>query len=111
MAAEDGGLAGLFTAGILARLPSPVLWCLRWRDLFAPYLVGVSLMPGRVIFAETWNDAEVLPAMEVGLRTFGLTAVEGEVTSLRLICSRRLQRWAERTGIMALVIRHWGIGT
>ena len=36
-----GGYAAcalLFAAGILARLPGPVLWCLHSRDLFAPAL-------------------------------------------------------------------------
>src|SRR5215203_4911704 len=37
-AGEYAGLAALFTAGILARHPGPVLWCLRGRDLFAPAL-------------------------------------------------------------------------
>lgn len=109
-AAEYGALAALFTAGILARLPGPVLWCLRGRDLFAPALVGVGLMPGRVVFAETWNDAEVLPAMEEGLRTQGLAAVVGEVSRLGLTASRRLQPAAERTGVVALVIRRWRTG-
>ena len=35
-AGEYAGLATLFTAGILARVAGPVLWCLRGRDLFAP---------------------------------------------------------------------------
>ncbi|WP_375465322.1 ImuA family protein [uncultured Methylobacterium sp.] len=110
-AAEYGALAALFTAGILARLPGPVLWCLSGRDLFAPSLVGVGLMPSRVVFAETWNDAEVLPAMEEGLHTRGLAAVVGEVSRLELTASRRLQLAAERTGIMALAIRRWRTGT
>lgn len=106
-AAEYGGLAALFTAGILARLPGPVLWCLRGRDLFAPSLVGVGLMPGRIVFAETRNDAEVLPAMEEGLRTHGMAAVVGEVSRLGLTASRRVQLAAERTGVMAIAIRRW----
>ncbi|MCJ2034249.1 ImuA family protein [Methylobacterium sp. J-068] len=109
-AAEHGALACLFTAGILARLPGPVLWCLRGGDLFAPSLVGVGLMPGRIVFAETGNDAEALPAMEEGLRTRGLAAVVGEVSRLGLTASRRMQLAAERTGVMALVIRRWRTG-
>jgi protein ImuA len=106
-AAEYGALTALFTAGILARLPGPVLWCLRGRDLFAPSLVSVGLMPGRIVFAETGNDAEVLPAMEEGLQTPGLAAVVGEVSRLGLTASRRLQLAAERTGVMAIAIRRW----
>lgn len=110
VAAEHGALATLFAAGILARLPGPVLWCLRGRDLFAPSLVGVGLMPGRIVFVETWNDAEALPAMEEGLHTRGLAAVVGEVSRLGLTASRRLQLAAERTGVVALVIRRWRTG-
>jgi protein ImuA len=68
-------LAPLFAAGIAARLPGPVLWCLRGRDLFHPALAQVGLHPDRVVYCETWNDGEVLPAMEEGLRCTGLAAV------------------------------------
>ena len=104
---EYGALAALFTAGILARLPGPVLWCLRGRDLFAPSLVGVGLMPSRILFAETGSDTDVLPAIEEGLRTPGLAAVVGEISRLGLTASRRLQLAAERTGVMAIAIRRW----
>src|SRR4051794_1482573 len=40
----------LFAAGILARLPGPILWCLHSRDLFAPALARVGLHPARIIF-------------------------------------------------------------
>ncbi len=73
-------LATLFSAGILARLSGPVLWCLRGRDLFAPALARIGLHPDRIIFCETWKDSDVLPAMEEGLRCKGLAGVVGEVT-------------------------------
>jgi protein ImuA len=38
IAGKYAGLATLFTAGIIAHIPGPVLWCLRGRDLFAPAL-------------------------------------------------------------------------
>ena len=102
-AGEYAGLAALFTAGILARHPGPVLWCLRGRDLFAPALARVGLHPDRIIYCETWKDAEVLPAMEEGLRCKGLAGVVGEVTRLPLNASRRLQLcagqdWRHRDG-------------
>jgi protein ImuA len=106
-AAGHAALASLFTAGNVARLKGPVLWCLRGRDLFAPALARVGLHPDRVIYAETWKDAEVLPAMEEGLRHRGLAAVIGEVGRLPLIASRRLQLAAESTGAIAFVIRRW----
>ena len=105
--ADHAALASLFTAGHLARLTGPVLWCLRGRDLFAPALARAGLHPDRVIYAETWKDAEVLPAMEEGLRHRGLAAVVGEVGRMSLTASRRLQLAAESTGAIAFAIRRW----
>lgn len=102
---EEAAAATLFAAGLLARLPGTVLWCLRGRDLFAPALAGVGLHPDRVIYVETWKDAEVLPAMEEGLRHGGLGGVVGEVARLGLTASRRLLLAAEGSGVPALVLR------
>jgi protein ImuA len=104
-ASEHAAIASIFAAGILARLPGPVLWCLRGRDLFAPALARVGLHPDRVIYCETWKDRDVLPAMEVGLRCKGLAGVVGEATRLSLTTSRRLQLCAGETGVTALLIR------
>ena len=106
-ASSYAALASLFTAGILARLPGPVLWCLRGRDLFAPALARTGLHPDRVIYCEAWKDRDVLPAMEEGLRCKGLAGVVGEVTKLSLTASRRLQLCAAETGVTALLIRRW----
>ena len=106
-ASEYAGLATLFAAGIVARIPGPVLWCLRGRDLFAPALARIGLHPDRVIYCETWNDRDVLPAMEEGLRCKGLAGVVGEVTKLSLTASRRLQLAAGETGVTALALRRW----
>jgi protein ImuA len=102
------GNAALFAAGILARRPGPVLWCLHSRDLFAPALARVGLHPDRVIFCETWKDGEILPAMEDGLRHAGLAGVVGELMRLPLNASRRLQLAAESTGMIGLVVRRSG---
>jgi protein ImuA len=106
-ASEYASLAALFTAGILARVSGPVLWCLHGRDLFAPALARIGLHPDRVIYCETWNDRDVLPAMEEGLRCKGLAGVVGEVTRLSLTASRRLQLCAGESGVTALALRRW----
>jgi protein ImuA len=106
-ASAYAGLAALFAAGILSRLPGPVLWCLRGRDLFAPALARIGLHPDRVIYCETWKDRDILPAMEEGLRCKGLAGVVGEVAKLSLNASRRLQLSAGETGVTAFVIRRW----
>jgi len=104
---EYAGLATLFAAGILARLSGPVLWCLRGRDLFAPALSRIGLHPDRLIFCETWKDSEVLPAMEEGLRCKGLAGVVGELVSLPLKASRRMQLAAADSGVTALALHRW----
>jgi protein ImuA len=87
---EHGAAAILFTARILARLRGPVQWCLASRDLFAPVLAHAGLHPDRVIYAETWWDAEMLPVMEASVRCPRLPGVVGEIGSLSLSASRRL---------------------
>ena len=101
-------LAALFAASVLARLPGTVIWCLHSRDLFAPALARVGLHPDRVIYCETWKDAEVLPAMEESLRHGGLAGVVGELVKLPLTPSRRLQLAAEATGVIAFALRRSG---
>jgi protein ImuA len=105
--AEHAAAATLFIGGCLARLKGSVLWCLRGRDLFAPALASVGLHPDRVIYVETWKDAEVLPAMEEALRHGGLAGVVGEVAQLSLVASRRLQLAAEGSGVPAFALRRW----
>jgi protein ImuA len=101
-------LASLFVAGVLARLRGPVLWCVHSRDLFAPGVTAAGLHPDRVIYTETYRDADVLLAMEEGLRHKGLAAVVGEVVKVGLKSSRRLHLATETSGSMALLLRRWG---
>lgn len=101
----DDAAATIFIAGILARADGPVLWCLRWRDLFAPALAQAGLTTGRIIFVEAGSDTNVLLAMEECLRHAGLAGVVGELGRLSLTASRRLQLAAERSGVPAFVFR------
>jgi len=99
--------ATLFTAGVMARLQGPVLWCLGTRDLFAPGLTGAGLDPDRVIYAEAGDAATVLLVMEEGLRHGGLGGVVGEVGRLPMPAARRLQLAAEVSGVTAVALRRW----
>jgi protein ImuA len=110
-ASEYASLATLFAAGIVTRIPGPVLWCLRGRDLFAPALSRIGLHPDRVIYCETCNDRDVLPAMAEGLRCRGLAGVIGEVTKLSLTASRRLQLSAGESGVTAFALRRWRLSS
>ena len=93
----DDAAATIFLAGVLARLEGTIIWCLRWRDLFAPALHLAGLSPDRVIFVEVGADMHVLTAMEECLRHTGLGGVVGELKTLSLASARRAERAARDT--------------
>lgn len=104
-APSDDAAATLFMAGIAARAWGPVLWVVRRRDLFAPGLYQAGLAPGRLIYAEAADDAELLALMEEGLRHRGLGAVVGEVKRAAMPNTRRLQLAAEGGKTIALLMK------
>ena len=87
-----------------------ILWCLARPDLYGPGLAAHGLDPGRVVLVQAPRDAEILWAMEEGLRAPGILAVVGEIGSLPAVASRRLQLAAEHSGITALLLRRWRDG-
>ena len=101
----DDASATIFLAGILARIEGPVVWCLRWRDLFAPALAQAGLHPDRVIHVEAGDDTNVLLAMEEALRVPGIAGVVGELGKYSTTASKRLQLAAESSGVTAFVFR------
>ncbi|BCB22217.1 damage-inducible protein [Bosea sp. ANAM02] len=105
--AVDGAASSLFCAGIAARTPGKVLWCITRPDLFAPAFSQAGLAPDRVIYVEAGDDKALLACMEEGLRHGGIGAVVGEVTKLTMTASRRLQLAAEGTGAIGLALRRW----
>jgi protein ImuA len=104
---EHATAATLMVAGILARLPGPVLWAAEQRDLFAPAFAHVGLEPDRILYVEAGGDAgrSVLVAMEEGLRHAGFAGIVGEVRRLDSTASRRLQLAAETSGVAAFALR------
>jgi protein ImuA len=105
--AVDGAVAALFSAGIAARVPGNVLWCVTRRDLFMPAMAQVGLDQNRLFIAECRDDNGVLESCEEALRCNGFSVVIGEASRFSLNASRRLQLAAERSGVMSLVIRRW----
>jgi protein ImuA len=113
--AGDAGAATGFAAALAARFAAdraggPVLWCEGRRtldagSLYPPGLARFGLDPGRLILARPRTDAEALWAIEEGLRCRDLAAVVGEVATLTLTQSRRLQLAAAASGTPALVLR------
>jgi protein ImuA len=123
---EDGALAAAFVSFILGRLgphPTPppltgegmgggmVLWCLPRPNLYGPGLAAHGLDPGCLVLVRAPRDADILWAMEEGLRAPGILAVVGEVGALSAVASRRLQLAAERSGIIAFLLRRWRDGS
>jgi protein ImuA len=109
---EDGALAAGFASAIIGRLDrdGTVLWCLPRADLYGPGLAACGLDPGRLVLVRATRDAEILWALEEGLRAPGIAAVVGEVGVLPPVTSRRLQLAAERSGITAFLLRRWRNG-
>ncbi len=105
--AIDAAAAALFAAGIAARTPGLVLWCITRPDLFAPALAQAGLLPDRVIYVEAGDETSVLVCFEEGLRHGGLGAVVAEVARLSMTASRRLQLAAESSGAIGIAIRRW----
>jgi len=101
---DDGATLG-FCLALLARLQcthpgtgpgaGQILWISRQGDLYPPALAGQGLDPGRFLLVRAKSDAEVLWAMEEGLRCRRLAAVVGEVEGLDRLAGRRLQLAAE----------------
>ncbi len=105
--AVDGAAAACFAAGIAARLPGPVLWCVTQADLFAPGLEQAGLPPDRVVYVEAGDDVSVLACMEEGLRHGGLGAVVADVARLSMVASRRLHLAASGSGTTGIALRRW----
>ena len=110
---SGGEAASGFAAALAARLAGNaggVLWCLRPRavfdtgDLYGPGLVAFGLKPGQLIFAHAHSEADLLWAMEEGLRSGAPAVVLGEVPGIGLTASRRLQLAAEASGVTALLL-------
>ncbi|MCE4224611.1 damage-inducible mutagenesis protein [Methylobacterium sp. C25] len=98
----------LFVAGILARLDGPVLWCMPSRAPFPPALARVGLRPDRVVYAEPFREAALLPIIEEGAHFSGLAGVVGDVGRIGLTESRRLQLASEASGVTVLLLRRIG---
>jgi protein ImuA len=111
---DDAGAATGFCAALAAMLlkngRGSVLWCEGSRaldagGLYAPGLARFRLPPERLIAVRAARDADVLWAMEEGLRAGRLAAVIGEIDGISLTASRRLQLAAEQGGVAALLLR------
>jgi protein ImuA len=104
------GTALRFLLRILARLmvlepEKSVLWAAARIDVFAPGLHQAEVDAGRLIFARCLEPADLLFALEEGLRCSDLVAVVGEVAAVDFVSSRRLQLAAQTSGSTLLLLR------
>jgi protein ImuA len=107
--AGEGTAAAGFCAFLLGRLVARenagVLW--GWigeGDLYPPGLASFGLDPAQVILLSAPNSAELLWAMEEGLRSPALAGVVVEVQRLDLVASRRLQLAAATGGVTGFLL-------
>ncbi len=108
---DDGAASGFcvwLLIRVLAARPGPLLWVTRRGDLYPPGLADLGLDPERVILVQAGNEAELLWALEEGLKCGELAAVVGECEPLERRAGRRLQLAAEAGGVTAFaLIRPW----
>lgn len=123
----DDAVAAGFCLALLGRLAEtgPILWAARRPDLYGPGVAGLmgpdvdsaktegagGVLPGRLILVRARRDAEVLWALEEGLRAppaqhggVVLSAVVGEVGEPGDTALRRLQLAAEAAGRPCFVL-------
>lgn len=103
-----GFAMALFSQIAKCRRRSWLLWCrlgCEGQETGLPYGPGLArfgLTPDHLILVEAERPAEVLAAMEEGLRCPELAAVLGEGTALPFVAGLRLQRAAEAGRVTAL---------
>ena len=104
-----GGFAAML-AGKFCKTGKPVLWCVEAASkaaLYGPGLAAFGVSPDQLIVVHCRTVAEMLWAMEEGLREEVVGLVIGEsVKPLSLTISRRLQLAAETGGTMGLILCH-----
>jgi protein ImuA len=112
----EGTAAAGFCAFLLGRLvahegairetsPKAILW--GWigeGDLYPPGLASFGLDPAQAILLSAPNSAELLWAMEEGLRSPALAGVAMEAQRLDLVASRRLQLAAATGGVTGFLL-------
>ena len=91
---------------------APILCCATARLtsehglLYGPGLATFGLDPRRLILAETLKAADVLWAMEEGLKSESLAAVVGLIDAVELTPARRLALAAARSATPCLLLTH-----
>lgn len=92
--------------------PAPVLWCTTTAfvaehgGLYGPGLAGLGLPPKALIVVEVPREADMLWALEEGLRSGAPGLVVGMMREIGLTPSRRLSLAAAASNTPALLVTH-----
>jgi len=95
-----------------AHQDTPVLICFsgaQGAEMGAPYAPGLAALgldPARLILVEAAKQADVLWAIEEGLKSEGLALVLGQIDAVDLTPARRLALAAARTSTPCLLLTH-----
>ena len=91
---------------------APILVCFTTTQVaemgspYAPGLAALGLPPGRLILVEAAKQADVLWAVDEGLKSEGLALVLGQTDDVDLTPARRLALAAARTSTPCLLLTH-----
>ena len=102
LTASSGFIAGILSS--LLKKAGAVVWISSSQIIFPPALVSFGIDPSQLIFIHLKKD--LLWTIEEALKCEGLTAVVGEVSSVDLTISRRLQLAAEQSRVTGFLLRN-----
>lgn len=114
LAASSGFIAGILSS-LLQKGPAcakasadrgAVVWISSSQIIFPPALVSFGIDPSQLIFIHLRNQKEINWTIEEALKCEGLAAVVGEITSIDLTISRRLQLAAEQSRVTGFLLHH-----
>ena len=108
LTASSGFIAGILSSmlqkGQAKALAGAVVWISSSQIIFPPALVNFGIDPAQLIFIHLKKD--ILWTIEEALKCEGLVAVVGEIASIDLTASRRLQLAAEQSRVTGFLLRH-----
>src|SRR4030095_9259072 len=103
LTASSGFIGGILSS--LLQKGGAAIWISSSHTIFPPALVSFDINPAQFIFIRLRNRNQILWTIEEALKCEGLTAVVGEINTLDLIQSRRLQLVTEQSGVTGFLLR------
>ena len=104
MTASSGFIAGILSSLLQKR--GAAIWISASQIIFPPALVSFGIEPSQIIFIHLKKQKEILWTIEEALKCEGLAAVVGEIASMDLAVSRRLQLATEQSRVTGFLLRN-----